>query len=340
MEEESYFFKLSEWQKPLLNFYDENPDFIKPESRRNEVISFVSSGLKDLSVSRTTFNWGVPVPNSKKHVMYVWLDALTNYLSATNYFDEHNGFWPTNVHIIGKDILRFHGVYWPAFLMAANIPLPKQIFGHGWILSGDEKMSKSKGNILDPIELINEYGSDEIRYYLMKEVIFGLDGKINLDNFKTTINDLANNIGNLSNRIFTILQKNYDCKIPITSDEHTINSILLVNKNKITKLMNNYEIHNYTKEIHAYSSLVNKYVNDNEPWNKKTNSDQNIKNILFSSLFALKNIFILLYPIMPKVSKKFLKNININHPHLDLLNTNLNRGEQLTKPDLLFKKYD
>ena len=240
MEEESYFFKLSEWQKPLLKFYDENPDFIKPESRRNEVISFVSSGLKDLSVSRTTFNWGVPVPNSKKHVMYVWLDALTNYLSATNYFDEHNGFWPTNVHIIGKDILRFHGVYWPAFLMAANIPLPKQIFGHGWILSGDEKMSKSKGNILDPIELVNEYGSDEIRYYLMKEVIFGLDGKINLDNFKTTINDLANNIGNLSNRIFTILQKNYDCKIPITSDEHTINSILLVNKNKITKLMNNY----------------------------------------------------------------------------------------------------
>ena len=340
MEEESYFFKLSEWQKPLLKFYDENPDFIKPESRRNEVISFVSSGLKDLSVSRTTFNWGVPVPNSKKHVMYVWLDALTNYLSATNYFDEHNGFWPTNVHIIGKDILRFHGVYWPAFLMAANIPLPKQIFGHGWILSGDEKMSKSKGNILDPIELVNEYGSDEIRYYLMKEVIFGLDGKINLDNFKTTINDLANNIGNLSNRIFTILQKNYDCKIPITSDEHTINSILLVNKNKITKLMNNYEIHNYTKEIHTYSSLVNKYVNDNEPWNKKTNSDQNIKNILFSSLFALKNIFILLYPIMPKVSKKFLKNININHPHLDLLNTNLNRGEQLTKPDLLFKKYD
>jgi len=340
MEEESYFFKLSEWQKPLLKFYDENPDFIKPESRRNEVISFVSSGLKDLSVSRTTFNWGVPVPNSKKHVMYVWLDALTNYLSATNYFDEHNGFWPTNVHIIGKDILRFHGVYWPAFLMAANIPLPKQVFGHGWILSGDEKMSKSKGNILDPIELINKYGSDEIRYYLMKEVIFGLDGKINLDNFKTTINDLANNIGNLSNRIFTILQKNYNCKIPITSDEHTINSILLVNKNKIIKLMNNYEIHNYTKEIHAYSSLVNKYVNDNEPWNKKTNSDQNIKNILFSSLFALKNIFILLYPIMPKVSKKFLKNININHPHLDLLNTNLNRGEQLTKPDLLFKKYD
>ena len=340
MEEESYFFKLSEWQKPLLKFYKENPDFIKPESRRNEVISFVSNGLKDLSVSRTTFNWGVPIPNSKKHVMYVWLDALTNYLSATNYFSDHNGFWPASVHIIGKDILRFHAVYWPAFLMAANIPLPKQIFGHGWILSGDEKMSKSKGNILDPIELINQYGSDEIRYYLMKDVIFGLDGKINLDNFKTTINDLANNIGNLSNRIFTILEKNYNCKIPTINKEHTINSSLIVDKKKLINLMNSYEIHNYTKEIHSYSSIVNKYVNDNEPWNKKINSEQNIKNILFSSLFALRNIFILLYPIMPTVSKKFLKNINIQTPALDLLNLKLNSGNQLTKPELLFKKYE
>ena len=340
MEEESYFFKLSEWQKPLLKFYKENPDFIKPESRRNEVISFVSNGLKDLSVSRTTFNWGVPIPNSKKHVMYVWLDALTNYLSATNYFGDHNGFWPASVHIIGKDILRFHAVYWPAFLMAANIPLPNQIFGHGWILSGDEKMSKSKGNILDPIELINQYGSDEIRYYLMKDVIFGLDGKINLDNFKTTINDLANNIGNLSNRIFTILGKNYNCKIPTINQEHTINSSLIVDKKKLINLMNNYEIHNYTKEIHSYSSTVNKYVNDNEPWNKKINSEQNIKNILFSSLFALRNIFILLYPIMPTVSKKFLKNINIQTPALDLLNLKLNSGDQLTKPELLFKKYE
>src|SRR6056300_171083 len=332
MEEESYFFKLSEWQKPLLKFYDENPDFIKPESRRNEVISFVSSGLKDLSVSRTTFNWGVPVPNSKKHVMYVWLDALTNYLSATNYFDEHNGFWPTNVHIIGKDILRFHGVYWPAFLMAANIPLPKQIFGHGWILSGDEKMSKSKGNILDPIELIDEYGSDEIRYYLMKDVIFGLDGKINLDNFKTTINDLANNIGNLSNRIFTILNKNYECKVPEVSDNYTINSVLLVEKNTVIQFINRFELHNYTKYIHSYSSIINKYVNDNEPWNKKINSEQNIKNILFSTLVALKNIFILLYPVTPIVSKKFLECLNIQDHDIRLkyLNTKLKTGEKLT----------
>ena len=340
MEEESYFFKLSEWEKPLLKFYKENPDFIKPESRRNEVISFVSNGLKDLSVSRTSFNWGVPVPNSNKHVMYVWLDALTNYISSTNYFEKNNGFWPADVHIIGKDILRFHAVYWPAFLMAANLPLPKQIFGHGWILSGEEKMSKSKGNILDPLELIENFGSDEIRYYLMKDVIFGLDGKINLDNFKTTINDLANNIGNLSNRIFTILQKKYECKIPNVSDNHTINSSLIIDIKKLIEFMNKYEIHNYTKEIHFYSSTVNKYVNDNEPWNTEVNSDQNIQNILFSSLFALRNIFILLYPIMPKVCEVFLKNLNINKPLLSLVNTNLNKGEQLSKPDLLFKKYE
>jgi methionyl-tRNA synthetase len=340
MEEESFFFKLSDWEKPLLKFYKDNPDFIKPESRKNEVISFVSNGLKDLSISRTTFNWGIPVPNSKKHVMYVWLDALTNYISATDYFKSHNGFWPADIHIIGKDILRFHAIYWPAFLMASNLPLPKQVFGHGWILSGEEKMSKSKGNILDPIELIEKYGSDEIRYYLMKDVIFGLDGKINIENFKTTINDVANNIGNLSNRIFTILSKNFSCKVPNINDDHTINSLLIVDKKKIIELMNKYEIHNYTKEIHSYSSSVNKYVNDNEPWNKKINSEQNIKNILYSSLFALRNIFILLFPIMPKVSENFLNHLNIKEPSLNLLNTNLQKNEQFSKPDLLFKKYD
>ena len=162
VEEESFFFKLSEFQDLLLDFYEKNPDFIQPASRKNEVISFVKSGLKDLSISRTSFDWGIRVPGNNKHIMYVWLDALTNYITAANYFGEKS-FWPADIHIIGKDILRFHAVYWPAFLMAANIPLPKKVFGHGWILSGEEKMSKSKGNILDPLEIIDEFGLDEIR---------------------------------------------------------------------------------------------------------------------------------------------------------------------------------
>ena len=341
MEEESFFFKLSEWQKPLLKFYQDNPNFIQPESRRNEVINFVESGLKDLSISRTTFKWGIPVPNNSKHIMYVWLDALTNYISATNFFDNHNNFWPADVHIIGKDILRFHAVYWPAFLMAAKIPLPKQVFGHGWILSGQEKMSKSKGNILDPITLIDEFGSDELRYYLMKEVIFGLDGNVNLDNFKNTINDLANNIGNLSNRIFTILDKNYNCMVPEVSAGYTINENLLINTNDFINIINNFEIHNYLKKIHSYSSTLNKYVNDNEPWNKKNNSEQNIKNILYSTLIGLKNLFILLYPVTPKSSISFLKNINIERENisLDLINKAFGLNDKLSKPDILFKKY-
>lgn len=341
MEEESFFFRLSAWQDKLLEFYAKNPDFIMPESRRNEVISFVKSGLKDLSVSRTTFDWGIEVPNNNKHVMYVWLDALTNYISATNFFKNHNDFWPANVHIIGKDILRFHAVYWPAFLMAADLPLPKTIFGHGWILSGDEKMSKSKGNILDPVELINEYGVDQVRYYLMKEVIFGLDGRINLDNLKTCINDLANNIGNLTNRIFTIIEKNYNNQVPLVSKDYIIDSDLILNKDNFIKYINKFEIHSYVKEVHSYSSKVNKYVNDNEPWNKKKNSDTSIKNIIYSSLDALKNIFILLYPIMPSISIEFLKNINISEDEIDLtlLSKTLRCNLKILKPKILFKKY-
>ena len=213
VEEESFFFKLSEWEKPLLDFYEKNKNFILPESRRNEVISFVKSGLKDLSVSRKTFSWGVKVPSDENHVVYVWLDALTNYLSSLKYPDENNelykNFWPADLHIIGKDILRFHAIYWPAFLLAAKIEPPKRVYGHGWILSGDEKMSKSKGNILDPLEIINVYGLDPLRYYLLKEVSFGNDGNISEEKLENCINsDLANNFGNLCQRVLSFAEKN------------------------------------------------------------------------------------------------------------------------------------
>ena len=343
VEEESYFFRLSKWQEPLLKFYTDNPEFIQPESRRNEVIKFVGSGLKDLSISRTSFNWGIPVPDDKKHIMYVWMDALTNYISATNYFStKNNNFWPADIHIIGKDILRFHAVYWPAFLMAAKITLPKKVFGHGWILSGDEKMSKSKGNILDPIEIINEYGLDELRYYLMKEVIYGQDGKINLDNLKNCINsDLANNIGNLSQRVISILLKKFNGKIPAVNNlTNYDNKILDINESKFVDSINNLELHNYVRQIVNFASDVNKYVNDEEPWNTKKNSNDRVANILYVVIESLKKIFILLHPIMPEKSENFLQCLSINKENITLNNFNkkIDTGLEIKSPGILFKK--
>ena len=342
VEEESYFFKLSEFQNLLIKHYEDNPEFIQPSSRRNEVMSFVKGGLNDLSISRNSFKWGISVPNSKNHIVYVWLDALTNYLTATNYFDD-NSFWPADVHIIGKDILRFHAVYWPAFLLAAEIPLPKKIFGHGWILSGDEKMSKSKGNILDPIEIVDEFGLDEIRYYLMKEVMYGLDGKINIDNLKNCINsDLANNIGNLSQRIFVLISKYFSCKVPdpkTLSDEDKI--FLECPIDGLKKSMNSFEIHKYMREVISYSSRINKFVNDEEPWTKAKNSDPRIGTILYVALNSLKNIFILLHPVMPSKSEHYLSclNIDIKNISLELINRNLPINTELKMPGLMFKKY-
>ena len=342
VEEESYFFKLSKFQNLLIKHYEDNPEFIQPSSRRNEVMSFVKGGLNDLSISRNSFKWGIPVPNSKDHIVYVWLDALTNYLTATNYFDE-NSSWPADVHIIGKDILRFHAVYWPAFLLAAEIPLPKKIFGHGWILSGDEKMSKSKGNILDPIEIVNEFGLDEIRYYLMKEVMYGLDGNINIDNLKNCINsDLANNIGNLSQRIFVLINKYFSCKVPdpksfLNGDQKFMEYPV----EGLRKFMDSFEIHNYIREIISYSSKINKFVNDEEPWTKAKNSDPRVGTILYVALNALKNIFILLHPVMPSKSEFYLSCLNIESKNisLELINKNLPVNTELKMPGLMFKKY-
>ena len=215
----SHFFRLSKWEKPLLDFYEKNPDFISPDPRKNEVISFVKSGLKDLSVSRKSFSWGIAsTKNDDGHVIYVWLDALTNYISALNYPNKDDQLFKKfcpSIHLIGKDILRFHAIYWPAFLLAANIEPPKKVYGHGWILSNEEKMSKSKGNILDPIEIIKKYGLDPLRYYLIKEVSFGNDGNISQERLEDCINsDLANNFGNLCQRVSAFVIKNCESKIP------------------------------------------------------------------------------------------------------------------------------
>ena len=352
VEEESFFFKLSKWQEPLLKFYNDNPDFILPLSRRNEVISFVKSGLKDLSVSRKSFSWGIKVPNNKDHVIYVWLDALTNYLSAINYPDENDNlykdFWPASLHLIGKDILRFHAVYWPAFLLAANITLPKRVYGHGWILSGDKKMSKSKGNILDPIEIIDKYGLDPLRYYLIKEVSFGNDGNISKEKLENCINsDLANNYGNLCQRVLAFNEKNLNSIIPksinLESKDLEILNNFSLNYNKLIEFIDKQDINSYINYVVEKLFATNKYFNDEEPWNKKNNTKR-LNTIVYVSLELIRKITILLYPVIPGTSEKVLKIFNIDTDQIELesikSNDFLKMGNKIQKLNILFKKIE
>ena len=350
VEEESFFFKLSEWEKPLLDFYEKNKNFILPESRRNEVISFVKSGLKDLSVSRKTFSWGVKVPSDENHVVYVWLDALTNYLSSLKYPDENNelykNFWPADLHIIGKDILRFHAIYWPAFLLAAKIEPPKRVYGHGWILSGDEKMSKSKGNILDPLEIINVYGLDPLRYYLLKEVSFGNDGNISEEKLENCINsDLANNFGNLCQRVLSFAEKNCSSLIPDHKFTDEDLEILkpLNNLDKIRSFIDNQDINQYMSFIVDRLFAANKYFNDQEPWKKKDDRLR-LNTIVYTALELIRKITILLYPVMPETSVKVLNVFNETENSIDFTsidnNEILKKDLKINKLDILFKKIE
>ena len=352
LDEESYFFRLSKWEKPLLDYYEENPDFISPVSRKKEVISFVKSGLKDLSVSRKSFSWGIPVPNNKDHVIYVWLDALTNYISALNYPDTNNEmykkFWPASIHLIGKDILRFHAIYWPAFLLAAKLPLPKKIYGHGWILAGEEKMSKSKGNILDPIEIINQYGLDPLRYYLIKEVSFGNDGNISQERLEDCINsDLANNYGNLCQRVTAFAIKNCDGKIPkkieFNKDDLKILDKFKVNLDLIRDKIDNQDVNFYINFIVNTLFETNKYFNDQEPWNKKDNILR-LNTIVYTTLEIVRKISYMLYPIIPQSSLKALKIFSIDEKDIDFAsieNHNYLKGkDKINKINILFKKVE
>jgi methionyl-tRNA synthetase len=352
MDEESYFFRLSKWEKPLLDYYNENSDFISPISRKNEVISFVKGGLRDLSVSRKSFSWGIQVPDNKDHVIYVWLDALANYISALNYPDKNNSlfkqFWPADVHLIGKDILRFHAVYWPAFLLAAKIPLPKKVYGHGWILSGEEKMSKSKGNILDPIEIIDKYGLDPLRYYLIKEVSFGQDGNISQDRLEDCINsDLANNFGNLCQRVTAFTLKNCDGRIPkeieFQKDDLRLLDKFKSNLDLIRKKIDNQDINFYIDFIINLLFETNKYFNDQEPWKKKDNQLR-LNTIVYTTLEVVRKISYMLYPIIPQSCLNALKIFNINEKDIKfstLENHNyLTADKSINKIDILFKKID
>ncbi len=353
VEEESYFFKLSAWSNKLLEFYKKNPNFILPDSRKNEVVRFVEKGLKDLSISRTSFTWGIPVPKNEKHVIYVWLDALTNYISALNFPNtedkKYKTFWPADVHIIGKDILRFHAIFWPAFLLAAKLPLPKRVFGHGWILSDDKKMSKSLGNILDPIEIIRDYGIDQLRYYLIKEVSLGNDGSISMENLKNCINnDLANNYGNLCQRVFSFIKKNCNNKVPKTinfkeTDTKLINNIK-DNIPKLIDLINKQNLNEYIKTVVKFSFEANKYFNDSEPWLFKKKDPERMNTILNTIVEQIKNISILLNPIIPISTKKVLNTINISDKDI-LIETIkkenvIDNNKELKNLDILFRKIE
>ena len=350
VEEESYFFKLSKWESRLLKFYDKNPKFILPKSRRNEVISFVKSGLKDLSISRKSFSWGIKVPNDNNHVIYVWLDALTNYISALNYPDikniKYKSFWPADIHMIGKDILRFHAVYWPAFLLAADLSPPKRVYGHGWILAGEEKMSKSKGNILDPLEIVDKYGLDPLRYYLLKEVSFGNDGNISQKKLENCINsDLANNYGNLCQRVILFNEKNCGLIIP---DDYKFEKEDLKLLNKVSDHINTLRLYVNNQELNSYTNFIvdclfdaNKYFNDQEPWKKKSDIKR-LNTIMYVSLEIIRKISILLNPIIPDTTLKVLGIFNLKQNDLEFNSiTNhesLKSNNKIKKIDILFKK--
>jgi methionyl-tRNA synthetase len=315
VEEASYFFKLSAYQDKLLQYYEDNPDFIGPAERRNEVISFVKSGLRDLSMSRTTFDWGIPVPNDPSHVMYVWVDALTNYITATGYLTDPEGprakFWPANIHMIGKDIIRFHAVYWPAFLMSAGLPLPKKVFAHGFLLNKGEKMSKSVGNVVDPVNLVEHFGLDPIRYFFLREVSFGQDGSYSEEGIATRINsDLANGIGNLASRSLSMIVKNCDGQIPecgeLTDEDKAMLAAADALHASTREDMNALMIHRALASIIAVVSEADRYFASQEPWALKKTDPARMATVLYVTADVVRQIAILLQPFMPESSAKLL----------------------------------
>jgi methionyl-tRNA synthetase len=313
VDEESYFFRLSAYQERLLAHYEQNPGFIAPEARRNEVVSFVKSGLKDLSVSRTTFDWGIPVPGDPKHVMYVWVDALTNYVTATGWPEKgaRNAFWPASVHVIGKDIVRFHAVYWPAFLMSAGLPLHKKVFGHGFLFNKGEKMSKSVGNVLDPFALAQGYGVDQLRYFFCREVPFGQDGSYSHEAIVNRINaDLANDLGNLAQRSLSMINKNCEGRVPspgaLTPEDETMlaaaRAILPETRSAIADL----QVSKALDAIWAVVADTNRYFAAQAPWVLKKTDPDRMATVLWVTAEVLRIVGILIQPVMPDSASRLL----------------------------------
>ncbi len=354
VEEPSYFFDLSKWQDKLLEFYEQNPDFIKPSSRRNEVISFVKNGLNDLSISRTTMKWGIPVPGDENHVMYVWLDALTNYISALGYpenTEDFQKFWPANVHMVGKDILRFHAVYWPAFLMAAGVATPKTIFAHGWWTNEGQKISKSIGNVIDPFALVEEFGCDYVRYYMMREVILGNDGNFSRESFINRINsELANKIGNLCQRTLAFINKNLEAKVPLLENPEEIlkNSDLIKlaynSLDLFTTQIDNQDINSFLDGIVKIADEANIYIDKEAPWTLRKTDPEKMNEVLYVLLEVIRCIGIYLIPIVPCSAHEILNQIDISAQERMFANlTHKDRiepGKILPAPSPIFKRLE
>jgi methionyl-tRNA synthetase len=351
VEENSYFFRLSAYQDRLLALYDEQPDFIGPDSRRNEVVSFVKGGLKDLSISRTTFDWGVKVPNDPTHVMYVWVDALTNYITGVGFPDEtaeNWHYWPADVHIIGKDIIRFHAVYWPAFLMSAGVTLPKRVFAHGFLFNKGEKMSKSVGNVVDPFNLANQYGVDQMRYFFMREVSFGQDGSYNHEAIVARINaDLANDLGNLAQRSLSMIAKQHDGVLPEPAGFSDNDNAILAQADAMIaqarSAMATQQIHQWLNAVWAVVAEANRYFAGEAPWALAKTDPPRQRTVLYVTAEVVRQIAILTQPVMPQSSAKLLDSLGIAEDARDFSAlggaVRITAGAKLPPPVGVFPRY-
>ena len=350
VKEESYFFKLSKYQKKLEEFYEENPNFLLPLSRKNEMLNnFIKPGLEDLCVSRTSFKWGIPVSFDPNHVIYVWIDALTNYITSLGYpdnLDKFNKYWPADLHLVGKEIVRFHAIIWPCILMALDLPLPKQVFGHGWLIVDGGKISKSKGNYKDPREYINTYGVDAVRYFALREVPFGSDGNFSEDALVLRTNgDLANVLGNLVSRTIQMAIKYFDGVVENKQVSEKIDDDLINSKNSLKGLvdekMTSYKVNEALEIIFENLRKCNKYIDETEPWvlSKDDNKLERLETIIYNLLDNIRVSAILLEPFIPETSKKILKSLNFESNDFSSLNTDhLKYDVGLEKPENLFNR--
>ncbi|MEO7078533.1 MAG: methionine--tRNA ligase [Rhodococcus sp. (in: high G+C Gram-positive bacteria)] len=348
-EEASYFFRLSAYQDKLLALYDAQPDFIAPVSRRNEIVNFVKGGLRDLSISRTTFDWGIQVPNDPEHVMYVWVDALTNYITGVGYPDteseKYRKYWPADLHIIGKDITRFHTVFWPAFLMSAGVELPKRVFVHGFLNNKGEKMSKSVGNVVDPFALVEEFGLDSLRFFLLREVSFGQDGSYSAEAIVTRMNaDLSNELGNLAQRSLTMVAKNCDAVVPTPGEFTAEDSAMLARADELLEICRRefdvQALHSAVEAIWSVLGETNRYFSQQEPWVLRKTDPARMATVLYVTMEVLRIVGILVQPIMPDSAARILELLGSPAHEFSDIGTRIVAGTPLPAPSPIFPKYE